>query len=413
MSVLPKKRVAVLAFWVTFLARLPLDADWPQWRGPNRDGMARDFSVPSHWPAALKEEWKVTVGEGHSSPVAADGKVYVLARQGEEEVVLCLDNLSGKEIWRASYPAPYTMNPAATGHGKGPKSTPAFSGGKLFTLGINGVLSCFDARNGRLRWRKEFSKQYPNTSPLYGTAMSPVVVNGLCIAHVGGHDRGALTAFEVETGAVKWSYDGDGPAYSSPVLASLAGVPQLVTYTQNYLIAVSPSTGRLLWKIPAKRAYDTNSVTPVVYKELLIFSIDQKGIGAVRLTRQGDSLVPQEVWRNPAVESYMNTPVLHGNRLIGFSYRKRGQFFCMEADTGKLIWESPGRTGENAAIVNAGGWLFLLTDEARLLILKADASGYTPLREYVVASSPTWAHPVLMGNRILVKDKTALASLAF
>jgi outer membrane protein assembly factor BamB len=117
------------------------------------------------------------------------------------------------------------MNPAATGHGKSPKSTPVVSGGKLFTFGINGVLSCFDAKSGKLNWRKEFSTQYPNTSP--------IVANGLCIVHLGGHDKGALTAFDIEMGAVKWANAEDGPAYSSPVLTTLAGEPQLVTYTRQ------------------------------------------------------------------------------------------------------------------------------------------------------------------------------------
>lgn len=400
-----------LACICSFLPEL-LWADWPQWRGPNRDGVTRDFRVPSQWPSSLKEEWKVTVGEGHSSPVGAEGRLYVLARQEEDEVVLCLDAVSGKEIWKSSYPAAYTMNPAATGHGKGPKSTPAVSDGRLFTLGINGVLSCFDAKSGKLKWRHEFSKQYPSTSPLYGTAMSPLILNGLCIAHVGGHDRGALTAFDAETGAVKWTYDGDGPAYSSPMVATLAGELQLITYTQNYVVGISVS-GKLLWRIAARRAYDTNSVTPVVHKDLVIFSLDEKGIVAVRIVRKGTGFATEEVWRNPVVESYMNTPVAEGNRLIGFSYRKKGQFFCVDAETGKTLWEGPGRAGENAAILNAGGLFFLLTNEARLIVLKADTAGYEPLKEYTVAHSPTWAHPVLLGTRILIKDKNSLVSLRF
>ncbi len=218
------------------------------------------------------------------------------------------------------------------------------SGGRLFTFGINGVLSCFDAKSGKLHWRKEFSKQYPNTSPLYGTAMSPIVANGLCIVHVGGHDKGALTAFDVETGTVKWANAEDGPAYSSPVLATLAGEPQLVTYTQSNVVGISATTGKLLWKMANKVPYDVNSVSPVVYKDLVIFSIYEKGVGAFRLSRQGARLVPQEVWRNAAYESYMNTPVLAGNRLVGFSYKKKGQFFCLDADTGK---DALGKFGPN------------------------------------------------------------------
>ena len=243
--------------------------------------------------------------------------------------------------------------------------------------------------------------------------MSPIVTNGLCFVHVGGHDRGALTAFDVETGAVKWANAEDGPAYSSPVLATLAGEPQLVTYTQSNVVGISVANGKLLWKMANKVPYDVNSVSPVVYKDLIIFSIHEKGIGAVRLRKQEDRLVPQEIWRNAAYESYMNTPVLADNRLVGFSYRKKGQFFCLDANTGKAFWESEGRMGENAAILNAGDLFFLLTDEARLLVLKSNATSFAPVKEYVVAKSPTWAHPLLLGNRILIKDQTSLRALAF
>ena len=410
---MPVSKTPWLISLATLIFALPLAADWPQWRGPNRDGVTRDFVAPTTWPATLKETWKTTVGEGHSSPVTSEGRIYVLARQGEDEVVLCLEAPTGKQLWRARYPAAYTMNPAATGHGKGPKSTPVVSGRKLFTFGINGVLSCFDAKSGTLHWRKEFSKQYPNTSPLYGTAMSPIVANGLCIVHAGGHDKGALTAFDIETGTVKWANAEDGPAYSSPVMATLAGEPQLVTYTQSNVLGISAMTGKLLWKMANQVPYDVNSVSPVVYKDLLILSIYEKGVGAIRVSRQGAQWVPQEVWRNAAYESYMNTPVLAGNRLVGFSYKKKGQFFCLDADTGKMLWESSGRMGENAAILNAGDLFLVLTDEAKMFVLKGNATSFAPVKEYQVASSPTWAHPVLLGNRILVKDKTTLAALAF
>ncbi|HVF27762.1 MAG TPA: PQQ-binding-like beta-propeller repeat protein, partial [Pyrinomonadaceae bacterium] len=154
-------------------------ANWSQWRGPNRDGNVIGFPAPPSWPKSLKDEWKVTVGVGHSSPVVSEGKIYVFARQGEEEVLLCLDAVTGKELWRSGQTIAYEMHPAARGHGKGPKSTPVVGDGKVFTLGITGILSAHDAKTGKLIWRKDFSKQYPTTSPLYGTAMSPVVEKNL------------------------------------------------------------------------------------------------------------------------------------------------------------------------------------------------------------------------------------------
>jgi outer membrane protein assembly factor BamB len=387
--------------------------EWPQWRGPNRDGVVAGAAAPAAWPKELKEQWRVTVGVGHSSPVVSEGRVYQFARQGEEEVLIALDAATGKELWKtAGLPAAYEMNPAARGHGKGPKSTPVVAAGRVFTLGITGVLSAHDAKTGKLVWRKDFSKQYPATSPLYGTAMSPLVEGGLLVAHVGGHDGGALTAFDPATGAVRWSYDADGPAYSSPIVFTAGGERQIVTFTQKEFVSVSASTGKLLWKLPAKTMYDTNCNTAVAYKDTIIFSPEGKGIVAVRPVKQGGAWAAQEVWANTENELYMSSPVLHGSLLFGLSARKKGQFFALDAATGKTVWQGEGRAGENAALLNLGGTLLALTNDAVLLVLPADAKAYAPAARYTVAASPTWAHPVFLGYRILVKDETTLASLA-
>jgi outer membrane protein assembly factor BamB len=386
-------------------------ADWPQWRGPNRDGSVKDAFVPEAWPKTLKEEWKITVGLGHASPVESQGRIYVFARQADEEVLLCLDAVTGKEIWKSGHAIAYEMHPAAVGHGKGPKSTPVVKQGNVYTFGISGVLSCHDARTGRLKWRREFSKDYPKTSPLFGTAMSPLVEDGLLIAHVGGHDRGALTAFDAETGATKWSNDADGPAYSSPIVVTLAGTRQIVTFMQKDLVGVDFATGKLFWKLPAKTQYDENSNTVVAYKDLLIFSREEQGLAAIRLAKRGSEIVPQQVWNNKESELYLNSPVLQGNLLVGMTARQKGQFFAVDADTGATVWQSPGRMGENAAILNlAGKVLLLLTNDANLIVQPAGVKSYAPLAQYTVATSPTWAHPLVLGRRILIKDETTLKS---
>ena len=388
--------------------------DWPQWRGPNRDGLVSDASIPRAWPKELKPEWKVTVGVGHASPVVANGRIYVFARQAEEEVLLCLDSATGKEVWKSGQPVTYEMHPAARAHGKGPKSTPVLSNGNVYTLGIAGVLSCHDASTGKLKWRREFSQQYPKTSPLFGTAMSPLVLNGQLIAHVGGPDKGALMAFDAETGATKWSNETDGPAYSSPIVVNLAGTLQVVTFMQKDFVGVDAANGKLLWRLPAKTQYDENSVTPIAYKDMLIFSREEQGVEAIRLVKQGANITPVQAWSNKETQLYLNTPVLDGNQIVGLSARNKGQFFSIDADTGKTVWLGPGRMAENAAILNlAGKVLLLLTNDAKLLVLPATAKSFTPLAEYTVAESPTWAHPTVIGNHILIKDETTLRSLTF
>lgn len=388
--------------------------DWTQWRGANRDGVVTGFNLPNTLPKELKEQWRVTVGIGHSSPLVVGDKVFLFTRQGEDEVLLCLDLATGKEIWRvANQNISYTMNPAAFGHGKGPKSTPVYWKDKIYTLGISGILSAHDAKTGKVIWRKEFSKQFVQTSPLYGTAASPIVDNGLLIAHVGGHDKGALTAFDAETGAVKWSYEADGPAYSSPIIATLAGARQVVTYTQKEFVGIDAANGKKLWNIASKTAYDTNCVTPLLYKDTLIFALEDQGMFAVRIVKKGASYETQEVWKNEENKLYMNSPVLNGNLLFGLSTKKKGQFFSIDADTGKTLWQSEGRMGENAAIINAGKVLFLLTNDANLFVANLNSKSFEQLAKYTVATSQTWAHPVLLGNRILIKDEKTLSSHSF
>jgi outer membrane protein assembly factor BamB len=388
-------------------------ADWPQWRGPHRDGRLEGFPLPAKFPTALKEDWRVEVGEGHASPIFLGGRIFVFARQGDEEVVLCLDPSGGREIWRSSYPAPYEPNSAARAHGKGPKSTPAAAGRRIFTLGISGILSSLELETGALKWRKEFTKEFPRTSPLYGTAASPLIEGELVIAQVGGHDGGALTAFEAETGKPRWSFAGDGPGYSSPVVLDLAGARQIVTQTQTRLVGVSLSEGKLLWEIPFKTPYDQNVVTPVLYRDLLVYSGLEQGLAAIRLEKEGAKLVPREVWRNKDLSSYMSSPVVEGDLLFGHSHRRKGELFCLDAATGKVHWKSDGSQGDNAALISSGSVLIALTTDARLEFIAARKERFEKLAGYKAAPSQTWAHPLLLPGRALVKDKTSLISLSF
>jgi len=398
---------------LTLASQICFAQDWPQWRGPNRDGVVASFTAPRVWPDKLKTIWKVQTGVGHSSPVVVGGRVYLHSRQDETEVAACFDLDTGKQVWRDSYPAPYVMNPAAVSHGKGPKSTPVVYDNKLYTLGISGVLSCYDAGSGKLRWRREFSKTSKTTSPLYGTAMSPIVDRGLLIAHVGGHDSGVLAAFDADTGETRWTWTGDGPGYASPIAAEFGGVRQIVTQTQKHIVGLNASNGQWLWEIPFETEYVQNSVTPAIYKQTLIFSGLDKGVFAVNVEHRANKWVAEQVWQNPDVSMYLNSPVVSGDYLYGLSHKRKGQFFCLDARTGKTLWTSNGREGDNAAIVAAGPLLFLLTDGAELLVARGDPKQFEVLKKYSVADSPTWAHPVIVGNRVLIKDASNLALLGF
>ncbi len=398
-------RVLVL---YAFLPAAPLAAfDFPQWRGPARDGRV---SLPGRaaWPEALRAGWKVKVGVGHASPVVSGDRVFLFSREGEEEVAQSLELATGKRVWRGAYPAPYSMNPAATSHGKGPKSTPVVADGRLYTLGISGILSCYDATRGHLVWRKEFAGQFKETAPLYGTAMSPVVEGALLIAHVGGHGDGALTAFDAATGAVRWAWKGDGPAYASPVVGTIGGARQVVTQSQDNVVGLSAEKGELLWKIPLTTAYEQNAVSPVLAGDLVIYGGLDQPMRAVRVAKKGGAWTPERIWENAEVAAYLSSPVLEDGKLYGFSHRKRGQFFCLDAATGRTLWLSNGRQAESAAVLAGGGALFLLTTDGAMIVAARDAPAFKPLRTWTVAESATWAHPAVLEGALLVKDVDTL-----
>jgi outer membrane protein assembly factor BamB len=383
--------------------------DWPQWRGPARDGRARGVTAPAEWPATLSLAWKANVGSGHASPVTAGGTAFAFGRVGEEEVLSSFDLATGKPRWKQSYPAPYTINSAAAGHGKGPKATPVVAGGHVYTFGIGGIVSCFDSASGRLIWRKDHRGAHKEGSPEFGVALSPAVEQGLLIVHVGGHDDGAIKALDAATGAERWSLKGDGPAYASPIVATLAGVAQVVTFTQNRLVGVDLAKGTLLWSLPFTTDYDQNSVTPVIQGDVVILSGLDRGVRAVRITRAGGAFKADNVWEAADVSLYMSSPVLDGDRLFGFSHRQKGQLFALDARSGKVLWTSPGRQGENAALVEVGSALLALTTGSELLVVRKDAPSYAALRTYHVADTPTWAHPAPTAEGLLVRDAETLA----
>ncbi|GMR22981.1 MAG: PQQ-like beta-propeller repeat protein [Acidobacteriota bacterium] len=382
--------------------------DWPQWRGPNRDGATTSFNAPASWPNQLTQRWKVDIGYGYATPILVGERIYMFTRQGEDEVMSALDAASGDVTWRTSYPAPFDMNPATRRHGPGPKSTPAFSAGRLFTLGMTGAVTAFDAETGRQLWQKPGQP----VQPLYHTATSPIVDGDLVILHVGGHDDGALTAFEVTTGDVRWSWDGDGPAYGSPMLFELSGTRQVVTFTQENFVGVSLESGELLWRRPYTTASTTTSQTPILYKETVIEAGRGNGITAIRVVRQGDTWTTENVWHTDEVSLHMTNGVVVDGVLFGLSHLNSGQYFGLDLDTGEILWKSEPRQAENAGIVRAGTTIFSLEDEAELLVVGHSRTGFELLGRYQVANSPTWTQPTVSGNRIFVKDVSTLTLFA-
>lgn len=401
-------RIAIMVA-LSALAPVASGQNWPQWRGANRDGAATLFEEPTSWPAELTQQWKVDVGLGYATPLVVGDRIYMYTRQDDDEVMLALDADSGDVIWRSGYPAPFRMSPATSRHGPGPKSTPAFADGRLFTLGMSGIVTAFDAETGGQLWQKPA----PRAQPLYHTAMSPLVDAALVIVHVGGHDDGTLTAFDVATGDVRWSWDGDGPAYGSPVVAELEGTRQVVTFTQENLVGVSVETGELLWRRPYTTPSTTTSQTPILYRNTVIEAGRGNGITAFRVVRVDDEWTTENVWHTDEVSLHMTNGVAIDDVLFGLSHLRSGQYFGLDLDTGQALWTSDPRQAENASIVRAGDTIFSLEDDAELVIVRNSRTRFEPLERYEVATSATWAQPAISGIRLFVKDVSSLTLWTF
>ena len=373
--------------------------DWPQWRGPNRDGSIA-ATLPAQWPEALKKRWEVSVGIGHSSPVVSGDRVVVMARQGDEEIVRALDVASGKEIWRAAYPAPYVVNPAAGSHGPGPKATPAIAGGRIFTFGIGGILSAFDLASGKPIWRVPA----PDVLPQYGTASSPLIDGTSVIAHVGGHDNGALTSFDAATGKPRWQWKGDGPGSGSPIIATFGGVRQVIAQTQKFVVGVNASTGAPLWQVPFATDFDQNAFTPIAVQDFLVIGGTDQPLTAIRPKLVGGKWIIETVWTNPQTPMFMSSPVLIGATIYGLTERSRGQFVAIDATSGKTLWRTQGREGENASMMGNRSWLLASTTDGTFVVARANAQKYEEVRRYQIAQSALWAHPAVTSNSIIVKD---------
>lgn len=378
--------------------------DWPQWRGVNRDGRVRGFTAPDTWPETLTQKWTKTVGSGDATPSLVGDLLYVFTRQGDDEVTTCLSAADGSIKWQDKYAAQAVTG--AAGRHPGPRSSPAVAEGKIVTLGVGGVVSCLDAASGEVVWRKD---PFPKVVPTFFTSMSPIIVDGMAVAHVGGKGNGAIIAFDLGTGDEKWRWGDEGPEYASPALLTVAGTTQIVTLTEKSIVGIDAVGGMLLWQrpfVPQRRAY--NAATPIVDGQTVIYTGASRGTTAVKIQKQGDGFDVEELWSNSELATQYNTPVLKDGLLFGLS--SRGNLFCINAQTGEIAWtdaNSRDRRGFGT-IVDAGPVLLALPSSSELIVFKPDGNQYAELAAIKVADTPTYGYPVISGNRVFVKDQDAV-----
>jgi outer membrane protein assembly factor BamB len=389
--------------------------EWPQWRGPSRDGVVPAAATPK-WPAAWTRAWRVDVGEGYSSPVVSSGRVFVHSRRDPEEIVTALDLATGKVAWQQKYATPFNKNQYATRMAKGPYATPLVvqsGGGDLVvTVGGMAVVTAWDARTGAERWRKDYSSAVDTSKLFTGTAASPLSEGGLVVVQIGSDVHGGrIVALDPGTGAEKWTWKGKGPGYSSPVAFTVAGSRQIATMTEGSVEGLDAKTGAALWSVPFPDDWHENIVTPIWTGTHLIVSGIRQGMHAYTLAAANGKWTATQAWKNPEVAMYMSTPVLADGMLYGLSVRNKGQVVAIEAATGAVKWKTEGRAAEQAAILLTAAHVLVQTAAGELLVVERSPAAYKEVRRYTVADSATWAVPALVPGAILVRDASGIMKL--
>jgi outer membrane protein assembly factor BamB len=411
---------------IVFLGNLN-GQDWPQWRGANRDAKASGFSAPGTWPTNLTKKWSLKVGDGVATPSLVGDRLFVFARDGNKEVLRCLNAADGKEVWQDGYEARAADGPASGF--AGPRCSPTVSDGKVVTLGVRGSLRCYDATTGKKLWQKDEVK----TVPRFYTSSSPIVVDGTCIAQLGGESEGTVLAVDLATGDVKWKWSEDGTAYASPVLMTFAGTKVLIVEGSRAVVVLSLADGKQLWQTEytvTGRGY--NAATPMVDGQTVIITGSNRGARAFALEKDGDKLVGKELWKSPENSVMYNTPILRDGHLFGLT--ATDSFFCLDTKSGKTTWTTPapkaspkgppkgppmggagGRPkgmmfggGGYGSIVDAGSVLAGLTPAGTLVFFEASGKEYKQLASYKVADGGTYAYPILAGKRIFIKDRDSV-----
>jgi outer membrane protein assembly factor BamB len=414
-TTMPDRRL-LATVWLTATVGVAL-AEWPQWLGPKRDGTATvRIGV---WQGGLPVLWRQPVGEGHSGPVVAGGLVYVHARVAdrEQEEVLALQLKTGQVVWRQAYDRPKFENP----FGNGPRATPLVTpDGQLFTLGASGILCCWDARTGKLFWRKDLLAEFSAKNLFFGVSSSPLLVTEQeqkwLVLMVGGADA-TLVALDPANGQTLWKSGNDPASYSSPVLMEFGGRKLIVALTARHLVAMDVPTGRWLATYPFADKLNETAITPVIIGDRVFISSITAGSVLLRLREQDGQLQWQELWKNPQLNCYFATPVIVGEHLFVVQNQllpPLARLNCLKLADGQLIWKQPENSrilGKyHGTLLRAEDKVLVLKEDGELLLIEARAENFKELARARVCGN-TWAHPALSENLLVVRDEKEIRCL--
>jgi outer membrane protein assembly factor BamB len=384
--------------------------DWPQFLGPQRNGVSAETGLATSWPkGGPPVVWQRDVGEGYSGPAIAGDRLILFHRVANEEVIECLNANTGRPLWKHAYPTTYSDQ---LGKGDGPRATPTIAGNRVVTLGAEGVLTCLDLEKGTPLFSRPLAGDYRVPQSYFGVGTSPVIEGDLILVNVGGKNAGVV-AFAIADGKEVWKATDDGASYSSPVIASVGKERLAVFFTRFGVDLLDAKTGAVRHRQRWRARYDAsvNAATPLVIGDQLFFSTCYE-TGALLLKLKSDGSA-EEVWQGENVmDNHYNTSIYHDGYLYGFHGRQeRGpDFRCVDLKTKKVAWEQQ-RFGCGALIL-ADGKLIVLTEAGDLVHVDATPTAYRELaRATIFQARPCRAQPALANGRLYARDQRKLICL--
>jgi outer membrane protein assembly factor BamB len=373
-------------------------ADWPQWRGPRRDGIAAETGLLKSWPVQGPPlAWRASgAGNGYSSFAVAGGRLYTLGAKGDQEYAIAYDVGTGKSVWEAPIGQRLSQD-----RGDGPRGTPTIDGNRLYAIGGRGDLACIDVTTGKKIWGVSFPGEFSASIPNWGYSESPLVVDNRVIVNAGGPDA-SIVAFEKATGKVLWKSGSDRAAYSSAVLHEAGGVRQAIFFTASNALGVDVTNGRILWNYDRANNRTANVSTPVVRGDRVFISSDYgTGGGLLQLSSAG----ARELYFTADMRTHHNTGVLVGDHLYGFS---SAILTAMKFDDGTIAWRN--RSVGKGSLVAAEGQLYLFSENGVVGLADAAPGAYQERGRFQIKSGslPTWSHPVVSGGRLFLRDQDTI-----
>ena len=375
------------------------NANWPQWRGPNRDGISEETGLLKQWPAEGPPlVWKATgAGRGYSSFSIANGKLYTLGLRGDREFVVAFDVATGKEAWATPHGSAFHND-----RGDGPRGTPTVDGDRVYALGGNGDLSALDAKTGKLVWTKNVLEAFGGSNITWGISESPLVLGNKVLVNAGGQGA-SIVALNKSDGSVIWKSQSDEAGYSSAVPLELNGITEVVFFTARRAIGLDAKDGRLLWEYSKPSNNTANVATPIVRANRVFISSDYgTGGGVVEIKPDNKA---QEIWFSKDMRNHHSSSVLIGDYLYGFS---ASILTAIKFDTGEMAWRD--RSVGKGSLVFADGNLYLFSENGVVGLAEATPAGYKEKGRFRIqqGSLPTWTHPVVAGGRLYLRDQDTI-----